>query len=69
MVKVNSSNIDEVEYIPSTKTLQIRFKNGSLYNYFDVPEEVFEEFIKSESAGKYFQAHVKSAFQFSKNRG
>lgn len=69
MVKVSSSNIEEVGYVPSTNTLQVKFKNGSLYNYYQVPVEVFEEFIKSESVGKYFQTNVRLVFQFSKDQG
>ena len=59
---VNSSNIASVGY--DRGILEIEFKNGSLYHYHQVPEEVFENWFKTESVGSYFFKHIKNVFPF-----
>ena len=37
---VSSSNLADVGYDPATQTLEVGFKNGRIYQYFDVPEHI-----------------------------
>lgn len=60
-VKVKSSNINAIGYDEITKTLEVEFVNGGIYQYKEVPKEIYEGFIKAESVGKYFFAKVKNA--------
>jgi len=48
-VPVSSSNIADIGYDPSTMTLEVGFLNGGVYQYFDVPEAVYEEFMRAET--------------------
>ena len=59
-IKVKSSNISSIGYDELTKTLEIEFANGGLYQYKEVPKEVYEGFNKAESVGKYFFSAVKA---------
>jgi hypothetical protein len=68
MVKVTSSNIEEIGYTPETKVLEVLFKAGGTYKYYDVPQEVYDDFVKAESVGKYFQANVKGVYEFIKEQ-
>lgn len=63
---VKSSNIEAVGYDLSTKILSVRFIKSGIYRYFDVPENIYEEFVKAESAGKYFAEWIKGVFEFEK---
>jgi hypothetical protein len=56
----NSSTIVEVEYHKEEQNLDVTFKAGKTYRYYGVPEEVYNEFIKAESLGKYLNANIKS---------
>lgn len=56
----NSSTIVEVEYHKQEQNLDVTFKAGKTYRYHNVPEEVFIDFIKAESLGKYLNANIKS---------
>lgn len=55
---VNSSNLAAVGYDKATKTLRVLFQEGSMYDYFAVPEKLYRELMKSDSKGHFFQEHV-----------
>ena len=63
---VESSNIESIGYDSKSQTLEIEFLNGSLYQYFDVPEHVFNELMAADSHGKYLNANIKGIYRFSK---
>ena len=56
---VESSNLSEIGYDPETLTLEIQFKKGSVYQYYDVPVEVYDEFMESKSLGKSFSELIR----------
>jgi len=64
--KVNSSNISDVGFDPSNSTLIVRFKNGSYYQFDNVPERAYMNMIEATSVGKYFNSYIKNNFQFKK---
>lgn len=63
---VESSNLKSVGYDEFLLVLEIEFKSGAVYRYYGVPSEVHDELINSESVGKYFNANVKSKYNFLK---
>ena len=63
---VESSNLNSVGYDPSTKTLEIEFHSGGIYQYFDVPENTYSELISAPSKGKYFHKFIKNVYQYQK---
>lgn len=60
-VPVTSTNLQSVGYDDSSHILTIEFRNGSVYEYEDVPPEVHAELMNADSHGKYFQRHIRSA--------
>lgn len=63
-VPVTSSNLASVAYDPSTETLEIEFRSGSVYQYFKVPEAVYGRLILAGSKGEYFHDHIKDRYRF-----
>jgi hypothetical protein len=63
---VDSSNLQSVGYDPQTSTLEVEFAGGGIYQFFDVPEAVHAELMKSDSKGKFFGAQVKGNFRYAK---
>ena len=63
---VNSSHLVSVGYEPSSQTLEIEFNDGSVYQYFDVPEFEYYELIYSSSVGGYFHSDIKDHYQYTK---
>ncbi len=58
---VTSSNIASIGYDADQMILEVEFNYGSVYQYFDVPESVYEGLMAADSHGKYFDAYVKKA--------
>ena len=66
MQPVESSNLTAIGYDAERKILAVKFKNGTVYNYSDVPEKTFEELRSSESIGKFFHSRIKNIFKYLK---
>ncbi len=47
-----------------SRVLEIQFESGRVYQYFDVPESVYEEMMQAESKGKYFNAHIRNQYPY-----
>jgi hypothetical protein len=59
--EVVSSVIGAVGY---THVLEIKFASGRVYQYYNVPEKIFQEMLSAESKGKYFNTHIRSKFPY-----
>lgn len=64
MVPVDSSNLSAVGYDPVSQILRIRFRSGWIYDYYDVPENVYSGLMNAPSKGKYHNACIKNLFQY-----
>lgn len=64
--QVESSNIASAGYDAVKMILEIEFHHGAVYQYFDVPENVFEELMSSPSQGAYFMNEIKNKFKHQK---
>ncbi len=68
-VRVSSSNLRSVGYDSESRTLEIEFLNGGLYQYFGVPASVHAGLMSASSHGSYFDAHIKKAgYRYTKLR-
>lgn len=65
-IPVVSSNLVSVGYDPQSMTLEIEFQGGAVYQYFDVPESVYNELLGAPSVGKFFAAQVKGVYRFAR---
>ncbi|WP_375580681.1 KTSC domain-containing protein [Marivirga tractuosa] len=65
-IPVDSSNIASVGYDAENKILEIEFHYGAIYQFNDVPKEVFEGLISASSVGSYYMNEVKSKFEYQK---
>jgi hypothetical protein len=58
MTPVTSSQVESVGYDEKTKTMQVQFKRGGLYEYSDVTPEIHERLITADSIGKQLRGIV-----------
>jgi hypothetical protein len=63
---VTSSNIESIGHDSNSNTLEIEFKNGTVYQYFDVQERVFNELKNASSVGGYLAANIKGTYRYSR---
>ena len=46
--------------------MEVEFTNGNVYQYFDVPQAVYEELMRAESAGRFLNAQVKGVYRYAR---
>ena len=63
-VPVKSTSIKSIGYDEKEKILEIEFHTNFVYQYFDVPVEVYEALVKAESKGKYYNINIKNKYQY-----
>jgi hypothetical protein len=60
----DSSAIEGFGYDTARRTLEVRFKSGQAYTYFNVPPKVFDAMQDAPSKGHFVTDHVKGKFEF-----
>jgi hypothetical protein len=63
---INSSNLAEVGYDPTSSTLEIMFVDGRVYQYFDVPENIHTGLLGAASAGQFFHREIRGVYRFAR---
>lgn len=63
---VSSSNLISVGYDETSLTLEVEFKDGALYQYFDVPASVHLELLGAGSVGRYFAQNVRNTYRYAR---
>lgn len=63
---VASSNIASVGYDAPTETLEVEFLNGSIYQYYNFPENMFDQLMREGSKGKFLNVYIKNAYPYSR---
>jgi hypothetical protein len=64
--EIESSNLVKTEYDSETKKMIAEFKNGTRYEYDEVPHNTYVKFRMSESQGKYFNSEISKKFKYKK---
>lgn len=63
---VESTTIKSVLYNFITESLKITFSSGAMYEYSNVPSEIYDDFCKAESQGKFLNEKIKGTYNYSK---
>jgi hypothetical protein len=61
-----SSNIARFCYDEGNFVLKVEFKNGGLYDYFDVPLHAFEGMRNAPSKGQYLAQQIKGSYRYAR---
>lgn len=61
--RVVSSVLSAVGYEPKRKILEVEFRSGRLYQYFDVPPNVYEQLLAAPSLGSYFNKAIRPHYR------
>jgi len=57
-----SSGILDFEY--QQQVLKITFVDGNVYEYFDVPKEVYRKLINADSPGRFARRHIFNSYVY-----
>lgn len=63
---VSSSNIISAGYDPGSETLEVEFKDRSVYQYYNVNAHLYDQFRTAPSKGQFFNIYIKNAVPFSR---
>lgn len=61
-----SSVVAAIKYDASSGTLRIIYISGLVYDYKNVPEEVYAAMKTSFSKGEFLNKHIKGKYEFMK---
>lgn len=60
-----STSIGRFEYDARNRVLSVWFVvSGKRYNYEGVPPELYEDFRRAFSKGRFFNAHIRDHFRY-----
>lgn len=63
---VSSSDLSSVGY--ENGILEIAFNSGGIYQYSNVPLNVYQSLMSADSHGKYFHAYIRDVYPTTKLR-
>ncbi len=61
-----STNIARFDYDTDSSVLIVEFLRGGTYNYYDVPEVVFEQMKSAPSKGKFLAQSIKGVYRYAR---
>jgi hypothetical protein len=62
----DSSFLKKVIWDRSNETLIVLFSTGSIWGYYNVPFEIYENLLAAESHGRYFNLNIRNMFEAEK---
>jgi hypothetical protein len=62
MIRVSSSAIEAIGYDAASRRLTIRFVEGHSYDFYGVPESVYQELLNAPSKGGYYNDHIRDRY-------
>ena len=63
---VASSNVAAVGYDEPSQTLEVEYTNGAVYQYYNVTQAVFEQFMQAGSKGQFLAYQIKNTYPYSR---
>ncbi len=62
LLKTSSNVIRSFDYDEATQTLRVEFNTGSVYQYRDVPKNIYQELKIAPSVGQYFNTNIREKY-------
>ena len=63
---VSSSNVASIGYDEQTETLEVEFLNGTIYQYFNVGVDLYEQLRAAPSKGQFLNTYIRNAYPYSR---
>ena len=64
----DSTSLQAARYQQEKSVLELEFCDGAIYRYSPVPKPTFEELLRAESKGRYFNLYVRKNFVWERIR-
>jgi hypothetical protein len=63
---VSSTNIRSIGYDPQSAVLEVEFTPGDVYQYFNVPENLYQQFLHAASHGQFLNDNIRYNYRYQK---
>src|SRR5262245_42617837 len=63
-VLFESRTLASARYDPGRQHLELKFRSGKRYLYFQVPPQCYTALLQAESKGRYFNRSIRKRFAF-----
>lgn len=60
--ELNSTSLKGATYCFQEAFLELEFQSGGIYRFGGVPESIYQELLRAESKGVYFNHHIRNRF-------
>jgi hypothetical protein len=64
MIPLESEALAAAGYDAATRTLRLRFEHGGLYDYFDVPPDVYEGLLSDDNPWTTWGDHIRASYDY-----
>ena len=61
---MESTTIRSVGYESKSRVLEIEFDSGAIYQYLEVPARIYEQLLRAESKGRYFNGEIRDIYTY-----
>ena len=61
-VPLNSTVLEAAAYQNQASVLELRFHGGTVYRYLGVPAALYQELLRAQSQGLYFNSRIRNRF-------
>jgi len=65
-VAMSSSNVKGARYDEEERILEIMFKGGAIYQYYDVDVDIWEGLLDAESKGKFVWEYIRDNYEYNR---
>lgn len=65
-MQVNSTNIRSIGYDSQLAVLEVEFTSGDVYQYFNVPEYLHQQFLNASSYGQFLNDSIRYNYRYQK---
>ncbi len=66
---LQSDSLAGVVYRRDQSWLEVEFRDGTRYRYFDVPLDCLQQLLAADSKGSYFNRNIRNRFRFQRIAG
>ena len=65
-ISVSSTNIRSIGYDPQSTVLEVEFTSGDVYQYFNVSEHLYQQFLHTSSHGQFLNDNIRYNYRYKK---
>ena len=63
-VPLESTSLAAIDYDLASRRLEVHFRSGERYLYFQVPPHTYQQLLQAESKGACFNRYVRNRFPY-----